>query len=98
VKNGFPVFSTVLEANAVGKAEDEYAAFKLTDEDKQDIHRLARDPRIGACQSISEKSLLPHHDVCDSHRFPAYGLGVDVACLVSSFVEAFLTAVSGVSL
>lgn len=48
VRNGFPVFSTALEANYVRKHEDAYAAFKLTDDDKQEIHRLARDPRIGA--------------------------------------------------
>lgn len=47
VKNGFPVFSTALEANYVRKHEDTYAAFKLTDEDKADIHKLARDARIG---------------------------------------------------
>ena len=48
VRNGFPVFTTVLEANYVAKQEDRFAAFKLTDEDKQELHRLARDPRIGA--------------------------------------------------
>lgn len=47
VKNGFPVFSTVIEANSIGKQKNEFAAFKLTDEDRQEIHRLARDPRIG---------------------------------------------------
>lgn len=47
VKNGFPVFTTVIEANYINKNEDRFAAFKLTDEDKQELHRLARDPRIG---------------------------------------------------
>ena len=47
VKNGFPVFSTVIEANSIGKQEDQFAAFRLTDEDRQEIHRLTRDPRIG---------------------------------------------------
>lgn len=47
VKNGFPVFSTVIEANSVMKQKDQFAAFKLTDEDRQELHRLARDPRIG---------------------------------------------------
>lgn len=45
VKNGFPVFNTLIEANYVGGAK---AEFILTDEDKAEIHRLARDPRIGA--------------------------------------------------
>ncbi len=48
VRNDFPVFSTALEANYVRKHEDAYAPFKLTDEDKEEIHRLARDARIGA--------------------------------------------------
>ncbi len=48
IKNGFPVFTTVIDANYINKQEDRFAAFKLTDEDKQELHRLARDPRIGA--------------------------------------------------
>lgn len=48
IKNGFPVFTTMIEANYINKQEDRFAAFKLTDEDKQELHRLARDPRIGA--------------------------------------------------
>ena len=47
IKNGFPVFTTVIDANYINKQEDRFAAFKLTDEDKQELHRLARDPRIG---------------------------------------------------
>ena len=47
VKNGFPVFTTVIEANFVNRQEDRFAAFKLSDEDKQEILKLARDPRIG---------------------------------------------------
>ena len=47
VKNGFPVFTTVIEANFVNRQEDHFAAFKLSDEDKQEILKLARDPRIG---------------------------------------------------
>lgn len=35
VKNGFPVFSTMLEANHVAKNEDEFAVCSLTDEDRQ---------------------------------------------------------------
>lgn len=48
VKNGFPVFTTVIEANFINRQEDRFAAFKLSDEDKQEILKLARDPRIGA--------------------------------------------------
>lgn len=46
-KNGFPVFATVVEANYVQKKQDLFAAYKLTDEDKADIQRLSKDPRIG---------------------------------------------------
>ncbi|CAK0754965.1 hypothetical protein CVIRNUC_002337 [Coccomyxa viridis] len=55
VKNGFPVFTTVIEANFVNRQEDRFAAFKLSDEDKQEILKLARDPRIGerVCKSIA---------------------------------------------
>ena len=47
VKNGFPVFSTVVEANHVSKKADLFAAYKLSDDDKRDIRRLSRDPRVG---------------------------------------------------
>jgi len=46
-RNGFPVFSTHVEANSVSKAADEYAAARLTDEERAEILRLAADPRIG---------------------------------------------------
>jgi DNA replication licensing factor MCM2 len=47
VKQGFPVFSTHVEANHIQKTEDVYAAYKLTDEDIRSIHKLAADKRIG---------------------------------------------------
>jgi DNA replication licensing factor MCM2 len=46
VKNGFPVFSTVIEANHVNKKEDLFAAFRLTEEDERKIRRLSKEPRI----------------------------------------------------
>ena len=52
VKNGFPVFSTCLEANYVQKREDVYSLYSLTDEDKVSILELARDPRIGETISL----------------------------------------------
>ncbi|KAF8532503.1 MCM2/3/5 family-domain-containing protein [Gautieria morchelliformis] len=45
-KNGFPVFSTVLEANHINKKEDLFAAFRLTEEDEKEIRALARDERV----------------------------------------------------
>lgn len=46
-KNGFPVFATVVEANYVTKKQDLFSAYKLTQEDKEEIEKLAKDPRIG---------------------------------------------------
>ncbi|XP_024542558.1 DNA replication licensing factor MCM2 isoform X2 [Selaginella moellendorffii] len=46
-KNGFPVFATVVEANHVSKKQDLFSAYKLTEEDKLEIEKLAKDPRIG---------------------------------------------------
>ena len=45
-KNGFPVFATVVEANYVSKKQDLFSAYKLTDEDKAEIEKLSKDPRI----------------------------------------------------
>src|SRR5260221_13121308 len=45
-KNGFPVFSTIIEANHVNKKEDLFAAFRLTEEDEKQMRTLARDGRI----------------------------------------------------
>ncbi|KAF9518139.1 hypothetical protein BS47DRAFT_1290112 [Hydnum rufescens UP504] len=45
-KNGFPVFSTVLEANHVNKKEDLFAAFRLTEEDEREIRKLSKDERV----------------------------------------------------
>ena len=46
-KNGFPVFSTQVEANWLSKSQDRYSAFRLTDEDKDEINKLSKDPNIG---------------------------------------------------
>mmetsp|Transcript_15174 Transcript_15174/g.45748 ORF Transcript_15174/g.45748 Transcript_15174/m.45748 type:complete len:886 (-) Transcript_15174:420-3077(-) len=64
VKQGFPVFSTHVEANHVQKTEDVYAAYKLTDEDNQKIHQMAADKRIGQkiCKSIAP-SIYGHANI-----------------------------------
>ena len=46
----------MIEANFVNRQEDRFAAFKLSDEDKQEILKLARDPRIGEQAHL----LYPH--------------------------------------
>ncbi|RFU74400.1 dna replication licensing factor mcm2 [Trichoderma arundinaceum] len=45
-RNGFPIFATILEANNVVMAHDQLVGFRLTEEDEQEIHVLARDPKI----------------------------------------------------
>lgn len=57
-KNGFPVFATVIEGNFVSKKQDLFSAYKLTEEDKDDIELLAKDPRIGQ-RVRSSSSLSP---------------------------------------
>jgi DNA replication licensing factor MCM2 len=64
MRNGFPVFSTHVEANHLLKKSDLYSTHTLTDEDKEEIRRLSRDPRV--CQRIV-KSMAPsihgHDDI-----------------------------------
>ncbi|KAL7410303.1 MCM2/3/5 family-domain-containing protein [Mrakia frigida] len=63
-KNGFPVFSTVLEANHINKKEDLFAAFRLTEEDEKEIRALSRDERISKriIKSIAP-SIYGHEDI-----------------------------------
>ncbi|CAN6371904.1 unnamed protein product [Urochloa humidicola] len=63
-KNGFPVFATVVEANYVAKKQDLFSAYKLTDEDKAEIEKLSKDPRIGEriVKSIAP-SIYGHEDI-----------------------------------
>ncbi|MEW5305454.1 MAG: hypothetical protein WDW36_007992 [Sanguina aurantia] len=70
IKNSFPVFSTHLEANYISKREDLYSIYALTDEDRQDILTLSKDPRIG--QRIM-KSIAPS---IYGHEFIKTGLAL----------------------
>ena len=45
-KQGFPVYSTNIVANHVAKKGEAYSGARLTDEDRNEIRALARDPRI----------------------------------------------------
>lgn len=60
-KNGFPVFATVIEANYVTKKQDLFSAYKLTQEDKEEIEKLAKDPRIGerVCPMLIDYMFCP---------------------------------------
>ena len=67
-RHGFPVFATLLEANHVAKrsAGDGGAgdSLALTDEDRAEVHALARDPRIGERIAASiAPSVYGHADI-----------------------------------
>lgn len=63
-KNGFPVFSTIIEANHINKKQDQFATFRLTEEDEKLIMNMSKDPRI---QKRIIKSIAPsiygHDDI-----------------------------------
>ncbi|XP_039061205.1 DNA replication licensing factor MCM2-like [Hibiscus syriacus] len=73
-KNGFPVFATVVEANYVTKKQDLFSAYKLTQEDKEDIERLAKDPQIGEriIKSIAP-SIYGHEDIKTAIALAMFG-------------------------
>ena len=63
-KSGFPVFSTLVEANHVQKKEELLSSHMLTDEEKREIHRMSKDPMIQMkiIQSIAP-SIYGHEDI-----------------------------------
>ncbi|KAJ0740531.1 putative DNA helicase [Helianthus annuus] len=73
-KNGFPVFATVIEANHVTKKQDLFSAYKLTQEDKEEIERLSKDPRIGEriVKSIAP-SIYGHEDIKTAIALAMFG-------------------------
>ncbi|KAJ9710050.1 hypothetical protein PVL29_001496 [Vitis rotundifolia] len=73
-KNGFPVFATVVEANYVTKKQDLFSAYKLTQEDKEEIEKLAKDPRIGEriIKSIAP-SIYGHEDIKTAMALAMFG-------------------------
>ncbi|KAI3787309.1 hypothetical protein L1987_41687 [Smallanthus sonchifolius] len=73
-KNGFPVFATVIEANHVTKKQDLFSAYKLTQEDKEKIEKLSKDPRIGEriIKSIAP-SIYGHEDIKTAIALAMFG-------------------------
>ncbi|CCL98347.1 uncharacterized protein FIBRA_00342 [Fibroporia radiculosa] len=73
-KNGFPVFSTIIEANHINKKEDQFAAFRLTEEDEREIRALARDDRIRKriVKSIAP-SIYGHEDIKTALALSLFG-------------------------
>ncbi|CAG8774643.1 11666_t:CDS:10, partial [Dentiscutata erythropus] len=64
MKNGFPVFATVIEANYISKKKDLFASYQLTEDDKKIIQELAADDRISQkiFKSIAP-SIFGHDDI-----------------------------------
>jgi DNA replication licensing factor MCM2 len=73
-RNGFPVFSTILEANHVNKKEDLFAAFRLTEDDERAIRLLAKDERIHKriIKSIGP-SIYGHDDIKTALAMSLFG-------------------------
>ncbi|KAG6845873.1 MCM DNA helicase complex subunit [Tephrocybe sp. NHM501043] len=73
-KNGFPVFSTIIEANHINKKEDLFAAFRLTEEDEKEMRTLARDERIRKriIKSIAP-SIYGHEDIKTAIALSLFG-------------------------
>lgn len=64
IMHGFPVFSTVLEANYVRKMEEAHAEMELTDDDVSEIRSLSKDPRIAErIFSSMAPSIYGHADI-----------------------------------
>src|SRR5258708_14622551 len=74
VKNGFPVFSTIIEANHINKKEDMFAAFRLTDDDETKIRQLSKDERIAKriVKSIAP-SIYGHSDIKTAIALSLFG-------------------------
>ncbi|KAG5439766.1 hypothetical protein PCANB_000048 [Pneumocystis canis] len=53
VKNGFPVFATIIEANHINKTYDQFLAFKLTEDDEKAIKQLSKSENIEKRQAIA---------------------------------------------
>ena len=75
-RHGFPVFTTLLEANHVVRREDEAGAggVRLTDDDRAECERLARDPRIGARVAAAvAPSIYGHADIKQGLALAMFG-------------------------
>jgi DNA replicative helicase MCM subunit Mcm2 (Cdc46/Mcm family) len=60
-RQGFPVFATVIEANFVQKRHNAMAAYSLTEEDKEKIAELSRDPNIAERVGVYRAALTRVH-------------------------------------
>lgn len=73
-KNGFPVFSTLIEANHISKKDDMYSTLGLTEEDQKQIIALSKDDRIRqrVIKSIAP-SIYGHEDIKTALALAMFG-------------------------
>jgi DNA replication licensing factor MCM2 len=73
-KNGFPVFSTIIEANHISKRGDLFASYRLTEDDLREIRQLSRDDRIveRIVKSIAP-SIYGHEDIKTAIALAMFG-------------------------
>jgi DNA replication licensing factor MCM2 len=73
-RNGFPVFSTIIEANHINKKEDAFAAFRLTEQDREEMRELAKDDRVRKriIKSIAP-SIYGHEDIKTAIALSLFG-------------------------
>lgn len=73
-KNCFPVFATIIEANFLCKQADQFAQFRLTEEDQQEIRLIASDPFIGSriIRSIAP-SIYGHYNIKTAIALSLFG-------------------------
>jgi DNA replication licensing factor MCM2 len=73
-KNGFPVFSTILEANYISRNANPALSLTLTEADEKAIRALSRDPRISKriIKSIAP-SIYGHEDIKTAIALSLFG-------------------------
>lgn len=72
--HGFPLFMTVIEANHISKREDAFSTTKLSQEDRQAIMELSKDPRIARkiIKSIAP-SIFGHQNIKTAMALSLFG-------------------------
>ncbi|KAG8763915.1 MCM DNA helicase complex subunit, partial [Serendipita sp. 405] len=73
-KNGFPVFSTIIEANYISRNSNPSLALTLTEADEREIRALSRDPRVSkrVIKSIAP-SIYGHEDIKTALALSLFG-------------------------
>uniref|UniRef100_A0A7S3D6T3 DNA replication licensing factor MCM2 n=1 Tax=Palpitomonas bilix TaxID=652834 RepID=A0A7S3D6T3_9EUKA len=71
---GFPVFSTSIEANHVLKKADKFSTYNLTTEERTEIQKLSKDPRLAdRIFATVAPSIFGHEDIKTSLALSMFG-------------------------